>query len=280
MLNNKEELYKSCTEINEINNVLNKIDDYRSKGLFNESLDLMESFIEVFEEVHEELLNKNIYHFNESLEELLTYILKETDNINKTDIPINNIYTQYGSVLIDNDRYDEAKKILEKALRYNPVNARALFEYAECLKRIRDYESFLEMTIITLNVVFNVEDIAHCYRNVADYLTEKRKYREAFNCLSYSLTFDNSYRQMVKEDTEYLIAMGDIAPNKPTQEELFNTLDKYDIPHGASEDVINVAIDAAKELVRLHREIEAYYFYDIVYNLGGKDKASEIFKNK
>lgn len=50
----------------------------------------------------------------------------------------------YGYILVEMKKPEEAVRVLEKAIKYNPVNTGPRFEMAECFKVLRNPQSYLK----------------------------------------------------------------------------------------------------------------------------------------
>lgn len=114
------------------------------------------------------------FTFNNLFGELLYMIRnKPKKDVRRSDIPFAEIYLQYGSLLFELKRYEEAREMLKKAVRWNPCNTQIAFEYAETFKIVGDLESFFKVSVDTSNIAYTPNDIARCYRNLVFYFVEK-----------------------------------------------------------------------------------------------------------
>ena len=79
----------------------------------------------------------NEYHtFNEPMEDLIyKYRNQPKKTSRQVPEPLSDLYLNLGSVLFELGDMDAAKVALEKAMRWNPINAPIAFEHAEIYKK-------------------------------------------------------------------------------------------------------------------------------------------------
>ena len=96
------------------------------------------------------------YDFNELFEEVLYVQLHSPKkDVRRSQIEYTKIYYQYGSLLMDLQRYEDAARELEKAMRWNPSNARIAFEYAETFKARGMIEEYYTITKKIHKIIFH-----------------------------------------------------------------------------------------------------------------------------
>ena len=76
------------------------------------------------------------YHaFDELFEEVLyRHIYEPQKDVRRAQIPYTEIYLLYGSLLVELNRLEDARKQLEKGLRWNPICFSIMSEYIETFK--------------------------------------------------------------------------------------------------------------------------------------------------
>lgn len=110
------------------------------KRNYGAALETMETMIEKYQKFEPLEENNDKYEFidfGKNFEEDLYKSLYQPDKkVMKLPFKFAELYYQYGMLLFDLERYEEAQKVLEKAIKWNPVNAVIAFEYAETFKAL------------------------------------------------------------------------------------------------------------------------------------------------
>lgn len=121
------------------------------------------------------------YHvFDETFEEILyNFRYKPRKEMRQAQLPYTEIYYIYGNLLLELNRLEEARKALQKGLRWNPMSFRIMSEYIETFKLEGDIESFFEKTLEAFTIAIHASDVARCFRNLGYYFVEKESYTEA-----------------------------------------------------------------------------------------------------
>lgn len=238
--------------------LVRKLDDLYDAGLFkDDSVSMYFSFYEVFEEL--------LYIFHN----------KPKKDLRLSEIPYAQVYSLYGSLLIDLERYEEANKMLEKAIRWNPSNAGIAFEYIETFKLMGDMDKAFELTKDVFKIAFYPDDLARCYRNLAFYFVEKELWQEAIGCYIYSQQFDPDSKQVPAE--LYYISEKIKAPIKsPDMEELRQYSQKQGFPLGPDTDILGLSYAYGKDFVDKKEYSAARYFLEIFYHLTDDEEVKEI----
>ena len=219
------------------------------------------------------------YHsFDELYEEILYQFLhKPTKTIRPAHPLMARIYAEYGALLVELNRLEEAREALRAALRWNPMYAGALFEYAETFKMEQDWEGFMETTRRAFKIVFRPLDLARCYRNAASYFVEKELYDAAVGCLEMSVTFDpeclaaQAERFRIHEQTNG-------AAGRPSPAELRQIGETYGIPIGADRDVVGLALAIGRNGLEKRQKAAARYYLTIAYNLTRSQSIEALLK--
>ena len=219
------------------------------------------------------------YHsFDELYEEILYQFLhKSTKTIRPAHPLMARIYVEYGVLLVELNRLEEAREALRAALRWNPMYAKAMFEYAETFKMERDWEKFMEITRQAFKIVFRPQDLARCYRNTASYFVEKELYDAAVGCLEMSVAFDpecltaQAERFRIHEQTNG-------AAKRPSPMELRQIGETYGFPIGADRDVVGLALAIGRNGLEKRQKEAARYYLSIAYNLTRSQSIEALLK--
>ena len=159
------------------------------KKNYDTALKLMESMVQKYEEM-DMFANDAVseyFCFREPMEEILYRQYNEPEkDLRQAQIDYAALYLQYGSLLVDMKRIDDAAAALEKAKRWNPANAKIAFEHAETFKMRGMIDEFARLTKEIFKYAYRPEDLARCYRNMAYYFVEIKEYKVAGPFAIYS----------------------------------------------------------------------------------------------
>ena len=253
----------------EIENELDDLFSTLQSGDYNLALDKVEKLVENAEELISAGMYQNdsvsdYFCFINPMQELL-YGYRHRDSekdIRPSNFPFATIYFFYGNILFELGRYTEANVALEKAKRWNPMDADIAFEYAETYKAMGDIETFFDYTIEIFNFAYKSEDLARCYRNLGYYFIKKKMWQEAIACEDYSLNFDSN--------TEHL----EIKPAPIETMKKFSR--KYGFPLEPNEDVVRLAIAYGRNSAENGNDEFAKYFLNIAYDLTHFDEVKQL----
>ena len=253
----------------EIENELDDLFSTLQSGDYNLALDKVEKLVENAEELISAGMYQNdsvsdYFCFINPMQELL-YGYRHRDSekdIRPSNFPFATVYFFYGNILFKLGRYTEANVALEKAKRWNPMDADIAFEYAETYKAMGDIETFFDYTIEIFNFAYKSEDLARCYRNLGYYFIEKKMWQEAIACEDYSLNFDSN--------TEHL----EIKPAPIETMKKFSR--KYGFPLEPNEDVVGLAIAYGENSAENGNDEFAKYFLNIAYDLTHFDEVKQL----
>lgn len=213
------------------------------------------------------------YHsFYEPFEEVLYRFLdRPKRKLRNLELPYAQIYHEYGALLLDLGRYDQAHMVLQKAMQWNPANAQIAFDYIDTHKKKADLEAYFNLTLKTFHYAFRREDVAHCYRNLGYYFVQKKAYQVAMGCYLMSMDFDTE-DQTAPSELYYIQAVTKGTVAKPTQEEMENYSREYGFPMGADQIVVGMAWQMANKYLDSKKFDTAIYYLKIVYDLTGDEE--------
>ena len=217
------------------------------------------------------------YHsFNETYEEILyKFMYKPTRTVRPAHPLTAKIYFEYGVLLVELKRLEDARSALNNALRWNPMYAKVMFEYAETYKAVEAWEQFLELTKRAFKVSFRAKDLARCYRNVAFYFVEKELYDAAASCLEVSTIFDPESKTAHAE-LYYIHQVTDGKAKALPPDELKKVANEYGFPLGADGDVVGLAFALGKDAFEKGQKEAANYFLSIAYELTKAPEVEEL----
>ena len=221
----------------------------------------------------------NEYHtFGEPFEELLYFHLKKpTKQLRQAQLPYAEIYALHGSILFELKRFDEAKHALEKAIRWNPMNASIAFEHAEICKMLGDMDEYLRLTKEIMNVAFKPQDLARGFRNLGYYYAEMQLYEVASGCLHLSLAYEKE-SSVAQSELYYIQSKVGARSLRPTEEQLRQYASQYRFLIGASNDVLSLAYTYGKHALEENDFDMARYFLEIVYKLTDDEEVGMLLE--
>lgn len=201
-----------------------------------------------FQEIFEEILYKQIH--------------SPKKEVRKAHVKYAELYFQYGSLLFELQRYVEAEEAMEKAMRWNPSNAKIAFEYAETFKARGMMEEYYTATREIFKIAFRPDDLARCYRNLGYYYVEKGEYQTAVCCEVFSLQFENS--NLVQSELYYISNKDQTIKIDPDIDMIEKCFAENDIPFGPDDDIIGIAYQLTKMFMEKGEKEGAEYFISII----------------
>lgn len=255
-----------------LQSVRNDINYGRLEEALADVKELAEAADEHMKEGHfkNDSINKYI-NFNNPFEESLYAISHGPEiTVRNLRIPFAETYFLYGNLLFEFERYEEAKKALEKAIRWNPSYIAAQTEYAECMRMLGDLETHRKFMTSALNLAYTPKDIARAFRGLGYYFIEKELWDAAAACEYRSLDYDE--HPTARGELAYINDMTGKRPKRPTDEEFNHLSEQYGFPKGASDLVLGVAYGMAKQYEKAGSTEGANYYYGIYYSIAKDDE--------
>lgn len=239
------------------------------KKEYSKALELIEGLVTKLEEarLYENDSVSEYFTFDGYIEEVLYDFRNNPDReLRRAQIPFSEIYFFYGNILFELQQYEKAKSALDKALRWNPMNASIAYERAELEKQAGNLEEFLERTKAIMKNAYKSEDIARGYRNIAFYFVEKKEWAAAKTCLIISTQFSKD-KSMAQSELYYIDASTEGRAEPLGQDEMYSFFAENDIQVGADDDVLGIAYNYGKHFLDEKEYDAAEYFLNIVYEL-------------
>lgn len=248
------------------------------KKNYDTALSLMESMVQKYEEMNMFATDavSEYFCFKEPMEEILYRQYNESEkDIRRASIDYDEMYLQYGSLLVDMKRIEDASVALEKAKRWNPANAKIAFEYTETFKMRGMIEDFGRLTREIFKYAYRPADLARCYRNMAYYFVEVKDYKAAVCCLLFSGQFEKS--EMVSAELYYISQVtGEMY--QPSGDELNECFKKNAIPFGPAEEALKIAYAYGMHFHEAGDDDSTAYFLGIVADFVDDEKINAILE--
>lgn len=216
--------------------------------------------------------------FFKPVEEVLYYhLFKPEKTVTITTEDYSALYRMYGRLLFEKNDYDQAKINLIKAIKWNPMNLTARFEYAECYRAMDDMDMFAATNAEILKYSYHVRALSRAYSNLAFYFFEKEKYDLATSLIYVALEFDkdfygakNIFKYMEDNSRKPLIK-----PSEKTAKKLFQ---KNSIQWGALDEIISVLYSYGLHYAKLMQYRSAGYFLKYSYGLSADETVLRMLK--
>lgn len=214
------------------NEALDRAQAHAERGETDMALAIMAALAKEVDEVSEATIRElgdGRYFSFASLVQILLYVDRQETPENVTDIgfPAATVYHYYGVLLVEADRLTEALAMLEKALRWNPMNFATLMEHAEVHKMMGDLDTLREETMQALDLAMTPEELARAYRNLAFDLAEREVWADALGMLVLSLRYAPEH-PMTLSEIQYVLGMADDPDLAPTEPKILHQ--KYQVP--------------------------------------------------
>lgn len=211
---------------------------------FNKALELIENLVKKTEHypMYQDDSVTEYFSFDAPFEYFM-YVegYKKEKEIKWIEYPFSAIYSQYGALLIDLKHYDEANKMLGKALRWNPMSSKIGYEYAETFKLLGQMDKYIEATRKAFSTAYTKKEVARGYRNWGYYFIELEKYQAAIGCYLLSLQYDEESKNAQSEI--YYIHQKTNGAIKPPKVKKFHKIAKREkIPMGVDPCVLELQL--------------------------------------
>jgi len=267
----------------QIQEKLDQIQWYMNQKAYADALLLMDSWVK-------DLDNNPIFTddsateyrcFHEPLEKLLYQVRHRSGKVVRDPgvIPYDRIYLQYGQLLLMVNRLDDARHALEKAVYWCPASCPVKLAYADILHKQKDWETFFQVSLDAFHYAFMPQDLAYCYRNIADYFLQKNQYAEAMGCLYMSLQYNPEWKSEIAHDeivTLYLKTDG--KPPVPSEKEMAAYSKQYEFPLGADPELMQVAYVVGTNCQKQGDRQAALYFFTILERLTNDEKVKKTLE--
>ncbi len=239
---------------------------------YDRGVTLLESLVEKIDAITPkfEADNEHLYLcFDNLLEEIL---YRQLYNPSKEILPVPQEYADtflvYGNLLLEMERFKEARKALLKSNRWNPMKVETLFELGEVYKQNQQLKRYLEITVRALSQAYTPKNLARCYRNLGYYYVEKENYELAVALYCFSVKFDKK-NQIPEAALQYIQHKWGKRVVPPNFEQCRNLFAQHGIQLGPNEKVLSIAVTLGDRARDAQSYDEANYYYTLVYELTG-----------
>lgn len=264
-----------------VDDIIKKAQEFISAGDFEEANKLLSGAIRILDTTEfcpKDNETTEYKSFFKPIEEVLYYhLFKPEKSLSITTEDYSSLYRMYGRLLLEQNDPENAKINLVKAIKWNPMNLTARFEYAECYRVTKDMEMFAATNAEILKYSYHVRALSRAYSNLAFHFFEINKKDLATALIYVALEFDrdfygakNVFKYMEEGSKKTLVKPGEKAAKK-----LFT---KNSIQWGASDEIISVLYSYGLHYAKLMQYRSAGYFLKYSYGLSADESILRMLK--
>jgi len=251
-----------------------KAEEHLSKGQLEEAkaslLELISNFEKSFEPDSEE--TPDLKHFYSALEEVIYHELaNDSTHILTIMDDYAWVYHRLAEIHLSLGEIEAAGNYFTKSCLISPVHSDYQLTFAEYYRTIGDWNGYLICTRNALDFALSKRTIAQAYRNFSTFFKMRQEYTNAAAMLYLSLDFD-PLENFVKNELAVLFQKAHKHINKPDEESMIKLLEAYEIPYGASEQIMELALNMALYFETTKRPHLAVEMYEILYDLTEDDE--------
>ena len=216
------------------------------------------------------------FQFDEFMQEIIYKYRNKPEKAIRAaqSIPYCEVYMLYGGLLVELKRLEEARTMLKKGLRWNPLNFDMTMEYIETFKMEGNIDKAFELTIDAFKIAIHPAQLARCYRNLGFIFVEKKLYSEATACYIMSDQFEKDAKQTQSE--LYYIQHVTGKTFNPSMKDFEAYSKKYGFPIGADDDIVGLAYNYGKHFLKEGEFEGAKYCLGIAYELTEDESIKKI----
>lgn len=220
------------------------------------------------------------YAFKNILEEYIFQFFVKGEIKRKYPLMLDysSLYADYGIALLRMSKIEDALKSLNLALKYNPVNVKALLSLAK-IERDENPEEYLKISMNCARYSYSRENLAQSFRNISDYYLNKKEnlsdedMKTACCLLLISREYDSKSKTAKNElaDLEKKLDFDSILEFKVNDEYDISKIKEYlklkNLPHEASIEIITICKTLGFQLDEAKKVVPALYYFNIAYDL-------------
>lgn len=178
--------------ISNIKNKLEEVDLHIKNKDTSKALEILEGLVKELKELgwYKDDQVSQYYCFNNPLEEILFKIFfQPKKEIRQMPIHYVIIHFKYGELLLEQEKYKEAKEVFEIAEKFNPMDTRIKFSLAEICRIENDWEKFFSINKNIYECTYTNESLYRYYSNMGFYYMQKSNFDLAIELFALSQLF-------------------------------------------------------------------------------------------
>lgn len=230
-----------------------------SQGKIQESFKLTEALYTKIRMSYRETEKEVYLSFRNTLEhQLYLYFYQPTKKLVRPVFDLSQMVLLHGYNLMELRRFEDAEKVINDAIRYNPMNTDAYFELAECYKAMKQLPDLFSVIKETLEIAVTPAQIARCYTNMGYYCVELEDYDSAI-CFYYeSLIYHEN--DAITGELHYIHTKTQKKISPPSRDAVNAAFEKYHMKSGANPEVVGVITALAQEAIQ-KKDLPSIRFY-------------------
>ena len=273
----QEEFERIVNEENSIKETLIEAEFYIQNNDYETALEKLDTFIKAQPKFYENDEINEYHSFPNPLEELIfnEYIGCEKElRFIPDNQPLEDLFYDYGFLLRDAARLDEAEDALKEALRINPVSTRIILELCDIYRmKAPTFNKFYFYTMDALRYAYSGYELARIYRNLGFYYYEENNIELSIACYRYSLKYENE--PFTQERIKQLEKSYNISLTEEKCKELMKSKHiKLEVDPFIIENLEKLAIEYEND----NMLNQSLFFYRLLYSINKENSIFEKIK--
>jgi len=185
------------------------------------------------------------------------------------------MFLLYAYILFEKKKFNEAMEILDRGLKYNPLNTFLLFEKGEIFKLNKDWQNFRRITDLCMEYSYRPESVARAQRNYGYMFVELKEYEAAICCYLVSLYYENN--NATQNELNYIsqVTNSEINPDEYSTKRIEKLLGEKKIQLSTNPELLAIAYALGEHFKGKKMYKDAYSFYSIIYDLTRDEEIKE-----
>ena len=223
------------------------------------------------------------YAFRNILEEYIFQFFIQDEIKRKYPLMLDysSLYGDYGIALLRMGKFEESLKSLKLALKYNPVNVKALLTLAE-IERDKNPEEYLKISLDSARYSYSRENLAESFKNLSCYFLNKNESGEGnmkTACAFYLLSRQWGGEKIAAGELEEKLDFDSIHEFKVNGSHDILKIKEYlkseGLPCEASIEIITICKTLGFQLDQAKKVVPALFYFNIAYDLSGDPAVKE-----
>jgi len=217
--------------------------------------------LEFFQKLFPDYSSQSYYAPNNPIEYQIIHDMLKEDYFKTIQFNFSDAYLYLGSINIDKQDIEKARRYMQEGLNLNPCNQELIFEYIETYRIENDLETFKDLTMKAFDKLYSPQGISRYFRNLGFYYIEAKKFDLAKDLFIHSMMFE---RNNAAINELIYIEQTTHDANLPKGHDIVNAIDNEFIPLNVSKHIWNIIKDIRLELQNVNID---HGFVDFVQQL-------------
>lgn len=257
-------------EIKSIPEIIKQMDSLVKEEKYDEAYQFAKENINLNKEYVE-----GEYVFKNLLEEILFQVTinKEIKRKYPLMLDYSTLYSNYGSVLLHFNEYENALKSFKLSYNYNPVNVKTIFGLCEIHRQKNNWDEYYKLSIDAFKYSYSVEDLSKSFKNLSLYYLNEFKVSKDDEDLKLAVYLNKLGESYFDDGDNELNNFNDIDESILNEydadsiEEIRKYLKSKGLPYSASVEVITICKNLGFQLDEDKKVVPALYYFNIAYDL-------------